>query len=246
MKRGIKQMATMAALCLAAVLSIAGCGGAQTEQPSASPSSTQQATPSPSPTPEEITLSQTYTTKFGEKNAITYPAFTFDYPDNWKVEEEDVTQQTERVVLTNENGQQIVFAYYGYAKDYNFGGSSTLMKRVEVSKAADSQFVPGYVQATDYADLGTFMVAKLKVTGTLDMQNDEDFTDTDGSVSYAVLPESQAGTRDDVRATTDAEFNFWYAGFVSLSCTPGDQPLTEQEEREVIAILQSFRVQEDQ
>ena len=36
------------------------------------------------------------------------------------------------------------------------------MLRVEVSKAKDSSFMPGYVQATDRTDLGTFMVAKLE------------------------------------------------------------------------------------
>lgn len=38
------------------------------------------------------------------------------------------------------------------------------------------------------------MVAKLKVTGHLDMKSDTDFESVDGAISYAILPESSIGT----------------------------------------------------
>ncbi len=36
------------------------------------------------------------------------------------------------------------------------------MLRVEVSKAKDSSFMPGYVQATDHTDLGNIYGSKIK------------------------------------------------------------------------------------
>ena len=43
------------------------------------------------------------------------------------------------------------------------------------------------------------MVAKLKVTGHLDMKSDTDFENVDGAISYAILPESSIGTADNTR-----------------------------------------------
>lgn len=156
-----------------------------------------------------ITLNNVYITKFGEVNLITYPKFTFNYPDNWKVVEEEVTQEGEIVTLKNNSGTEVKYSHFAnLPEDHNFGTSTVSMARVEVSKAKNSQFVPSYVQATDYSNLGDFMVAKLKVTGMLDMQTDKDFTDVDGTVSYAVLPQTTVGTREDVRGAFEGEFTF--------------------------------------
>lgn len=122
------------------------------------------------------------------------------------------------------------------------GGSATDMLRVEVSKAKDSSFMPGYVQATDHTDLGTFMVAKLKVTGHLDMKSDTDFESVDGAISYAILPESSIGTTDNTRGPFESEFSFWYSGYVSLIASSSNGQFTETEAQQVIKILSSFRV----
>lgn len=183
----------------------------------------------------------TYATKFGETNAVTYPSFTFDYSDNWTISEEEVTQLTERVTLKNDRGVEITYAHF--SSSITGGGSAVAMERVEVSKAADSNFVPDYVQATDHSNLGAFMVAKLKVTGTLNMQSDSDFKDVDGSVSYAVLPETQIGT-STARTVFMMEFAFDYSGHISFTCESPNGEFTEAEEQEVIEILTSFRIAE--
>ncbi|MDL2288173.1 hypothetical protein LJC32_02195 [Oscillospiraceae bacterium OttesenSCG-928-F05] len=183
-----------------------------------------------------VELNNTYTTKFGETNAITYPAFSFDYPDGWTVAEETVTQRNEMVKLTNDSGSMISFSYIA-DKDPG-GGSAAVMRQVEVSKVADAAFIPGYVQATDYSALGTFMVAELKPIGTLNMQTDKDYTAIEGSVSYAVLPESFIGVHSGLRSDYILDFAFWYSGNVALIA---DGDFTEQEEQEAIAILASFR-----
>ena len=61
------------------------------------------------------------------------------------------------------------------------------------------------------------MVAKLKVTGHLDMKSDTDFENVDGAISYAVLPESSIGIADNVRGPFESEFSFWYSIEISFS-----------------------------
>ncbi len=246
-KRTVRAKRRLAAggLCLAMAMTLCACGG-EAPQPTETPAQTQTpaAVQTPEPTPEEIVLSHEYVTRFEEVNLVTYPAFTFAYPDGWKITEEKVEAETEHVTLENDRGVKIIHALYLYPKDYSFGGSSATMTRVQVTKAADSQCVPGYVQGTDHRGLGDFMVAKLKTTGQLNMQTDAEFTDVDGSTAYAVVPASYEGTREDVRGLNEVEFSFWYSGHVAFVCQAPDGVLTEQETREVLAILSSFRVKE--
>lgn len=196
------------------------------------------------PVSQPIKLDNTYTTKYAEVNAVTYPNFTFDFPSNWTITNEEVTQTGETVVLSNETGVNITFSHIGGTAEGQLGGgSSTTMTRIDISKTGDSRFVPGYVQATDYSELGNFMVAKLKVTGQLDMQLDSDFQDVNGAVSYAVLPESWIGTKEDVRGAYSGEFAFWYSGYISFVAGSSNNSFADSEEQEIIEILSSFRVE---
>ena len=169
-----------------------------------------------------VDLPHTYTTKFGDVNMITYPPFSFDYPDGWTVLESPITLMQETVTLTNDRGVTVKYWHYGGSRD-----DAAAASRVDVSKIADADFVPGYVQATDYSGLGTFMVARIT---SLD----------DISISYALVPETYIGQRS-VRQPYEAEFSFWYADYLSLIAQAPDGGFTAQEEKEVIAILSSFR-----
>lgn len=187
----------------------------------------------------EVELNHTYTTRFEEVNSVTYPAFSFDYSDNWSITKEEVTPSSEWVTLSNERGVTIDFINI-HEKNIG-GGSTTFYKEVEVSKIADSSFVPGYVQATDYSDLGKFMVAELKTVGTMDVMTDTDFVPVeDGTVSYAVLPESSIG-KHTINSLYYMDLAFWYSGNTLLVASAPDGQFTAQEEKEVIAILSSFR-----
>ena len=191
----------------------------------------------------EPELSKTYTTSYQEVNSVTYPPFSFDYPENWTIKTENVTQTTETVVLTNNRGVQIEFDYYGNIPEgTNMGTSTVVMQRVEVSKAADSSFIPRSVQGSDHSDLGNFMVAQLKVTGQLNMKTDSKFEDVDGTIGYAVIPESYSGVNEDVRGPFKAEFVFWYSGYISFTAMSPDGTFTDSEQQEVIAVLSTFRV----
>lgn len=195
-------------------------------------------------TPQINESDNTYTTRFMEVNAVTYPNFIFNYSSNWTVTQEDVTQTNETVVLSNDRGVTVTYTHIGGVAEGSLGGGSTVsMSRVEVSEIGDSQFTPAYVQGTDHSDLGEFMVAKLKETGVLNMKTDSDFTDIDGNVSYAVLPKSRIGTDDSVRLPYNTEFAFWYSGYISFIAQSPDGQFSEDEEKEVIAILNSFRTE---
>ncbi|MDD3340051.1 MAG: hypothetical protein PHS82_14480 [Lachnospiraceae bacterium] len=193
-------------------------------------------------TTDEIALNHTYTTKFGETNLITYPRLLFAYPDNWSVSLEEVTPYTERVVLTNERGANIE---YSQGKDPGSGQGYTYTAfayRADVSKVADSNFVPGWIQGTDYSQLGKFMVAKVDVNGELDRQLDDEYTDIDGGSFYVVAPESKIGTIEYIPETVNpySEFDFGYGSFVAYA---PDQQFTEQEVQEITQILASFRTE---
>lgn len=193
---------------------------------------------------KEVVLNHSYTTQYGTVNMITYPSFAFDYPDEWTITDQQIDQQSERVELTNESGITVTFCHIDGPSGGLGGGSSVSASRVEVSKVADSSFVPGYVQDTDYSSLGTFGVMKLKTTGQIDMKTDSDFTDVDGPTSYGVLPETMIGTDEGVNSTYESAFSFFYSGYISMIASSPEGTFTSDEEQEVIAILGSFRVAE--
>ena len=174
------------------------------------------------PTDEEkaVDLTQSYTTKFKDVNSVSFPKFTFDFPDNWTVTQEDVTSDREIITLSNGEGAEVKFSTYFYGKDFNFSYGASVFGRVEVTEADGSQFVPSTVQGTDHSDLGEFMVAKL----------------------HAVIPKSEVGTKTELSGHYEGEFAFWYNAFVSFIGRDKDGDFTVQEQQEVISILNSFRL----
>lgn len=196
--------------------------------------------PKTQPTSKNIVSTNKYKTRYQEVNMVTYPTFVFNYSDNWRVTQEECNQEEEKVVLENNNGVKITFLHY--SNKIQNGGSTISMRKDKISKVSLSRFVPGKVQATDYSSLGEFMVAKIKTIGELNMKLDSEYKPIDGNVSYAVLPISEIGTRSDVRNDVSGEYSFWYASTISFTATSANNIFTEQEEREVISILHSFRL----
>lgn len=193
----------------------------------------------------DIALTNTYTTRYEEVNMVTYPNFTFSYPDGWNVTEQDVTAQQEVGTISNDRGVTVTFMHIDGTPGGLGAGSSVSAARVEVSKVGDSQFIPGYVQDANYADLGTFGVMKLKQTGQIDMKSGTgEVEDIDGSTAYGVLPESRIGTDDMVNSLYCSEFSFYYSAYISLIAQSPDGTFTPEEEQQVIAILGSFKVVE--
>lgn len=193
-------------------------------------------------TPKEsgVELKHTYITRFGEVNLVTYPAFSFGYPDGWTVASEEVSTSSEKVVLTNSTGINVT--YWNFGATRNLTGATRNIRGVDVTRVADASFIPDYVQATDYSDLGKFMVAKLKTTSECDMLSDGESVDIEnGPVRYALLPESEVGEQYESIIVGLPTFSFWYAGHISFIADSPNGEFTEQEEKEVIAIIASFR-----
>jgi len=238
-------------LTLAMLLMLAACGNTEGTSDSENPSNAMTNTSvneqdfsdsldQPIAGTSNIELSYTYATRFEEVNFVTYPTFYFDYPDGWTVTSEEVTPTTEKVVLTNGRGATVTYWNFGTMRDLT--GPTRDINCVNVTRVADASFVPSEVQATDYSDLGAFMVAKLTVTGGYDMDNGGEYVEMpDGRVRYALLPESEEGEQEECLMVGLPTFSFWYAGHISLIANAPDGKFTEQEEKEVIAILSSFR-----
>lgn len=186
-----------------------------------------------------VELTQTYTTKWQDVNAITYPAYTFSYPEGWTVVEEDVSQDMERVVLENADGARIVFGHL----PVNPGGLGRFMGRYDIVPIAPSAFIPEPIQATDYSHLGEFMVAQAVCTGSLFMDEDVDYQPIeDARPMYAVLPTSWTGTVEGLRGTPEVQFGFEYGALIAFWGGTSEGGDTERETAEIIATLSTFRV----
>ena len=91
------------------------------------------------------------------------------------LQKEECNQQEELVTLENDGGASVTFLHY--SGELQGGGSGVYMNKEEISKVASSQFVPGFVQATDHSSLGEFMVARIKTIGKLNMKTDREYTE---------------------------------------------------------------------
>ena len=185
-------------------------------------------------------LSNTYTTRFSDVNQITAPTFTFSYPDGWSIESETVDPTSEEVILSNSSGVTVTYWNFGGMRDLT--GPTREINEVTVEQVADASFIPGTIQATDYSDLGRFMVAKIEIIGQYDTYSGGDYTPVEnGSVRYALLPKDQAGETQECIIPLLPTFSFWYGGHISMIANSPSGEFTEQEEKEIVAILSSFR-----
>lgn len=184
-------------------------------------------------------LSNTYTTRFSDVNQITAPTFTFSYPDGWSIESETVDPTSEEVILSNPSGVTVTYWNFGGMRDLT--GPTREINEVTVEQVADASFIPGTIQATDYSDLGRFMVAKIEIIGQYDTYSGGDYTPVEnGSVRYALLPKDQAGETQECIIPLLPTFSFWYGGHISMIANSPSGEFTEQEEKEIVAILSSF------
>lgn len=191
-----------------------------------------------------------YITRYSEVNNIACPVFQFDVPWGWKIESEEVgnglDEIDEKVVLTNEKGVTVTY----WACQHQLGGRSELMLKADISKVADSEFKPTIPDGVGvdessadepYANLGTMIVAKIHVTGEMDMKIDTEYSDCD-SVFYAVVPEAYVGEREFIGQAGEVdEFSFPYPTPYAFIAESADGTFTAGEEKQIINILNSFK-----
>lgn len=191
-----------------------------------------------------------YITRYSEVNNIACPVFQFDVPWGWKIESEEVgnglDEIDEKVVLTNEKGATVTY----WACQHQLGGRSELMLKADISKVADSEFKPTIPDGVGvdessadepYENLGTMIVAKIHVTGEMDMKIDTEYSDCD-SVFYAVVPEAYVGEREFIGQAGEVdEFSFPYPTPYAFIAESADGTFTAGEEKQIINILKSFK-----
>lgn len=131
---------------------------------------------------------------------------------------------SERVTLTNTRGATVSFWFYGEGRELSGPVSGT--NTVDVSEVADAQFVPGYVQATDYSNLGRFVVARLNIISGIE-----------SGVRYALLPESLLGKQSETIIDGMPTFTFWYAGHISMIDTALTELLHSRRHRRLLQYL---------
>lgn len=175
--------------------------------------------------PEDASLHTYYTQNSDTK-------FAFDYPDGWSVDAEESESLSngfkEAVVFKNDRG---VLLQYWEQKDNNpLGGAGNFLNGVEVTKVADSLF-------------DGFIVGKIKCISEVDYPSGEERPLEDGSEMYAVIPQDHVGTDYYGGAYYVDYLSFAYGGstYYFSASAPYNENLTEEEEKEVIAILSSFR-----
>lgn len=190
-------------------------------------------------------LGITYRTRFADVNQLDACRFQFDIPPGWKVESEqvgalmDVIQ--EQVIITNDRG--VTVTYWDLPQELG-GRSGVVMEQVNITKAADTDFMWSVRDPTDEADLlstENYMVARIQTTGSLNAYTDTEFTPADGT-RFALLPVSELGEREFKGQAGDVdEFSFNYYGLHAFIAEAPDGNFTAKEEKEVIQILQSFK-----
>lgn len=189
----------------------------------------------------------TYITRYREVMAVECPAFKIRYPSDWKVTTEEIgdgdSPIEEHVVIENSRGVTVSY----WSCEYELGGDSRIMAKVEIEKVADAKFDPGYAAGTDedYSEsLGKFMVAKVHTIGEIWPDEGDYFTSEDGPTFYALLPENREGTEEiQVQAENVDDFSFDYpTPYAFIAETPDGSEFTKEEEEQVIQILQSVEL----
>ena len=199
---------------------------------------------------KEDTLIHTYYTRYGEVNQTDSPVFSFDYPDNWSVSKEEVNgnstifeEYAEEVVeLTNERNVKITFIRFDSFL-FEAGATGHYYVEYKAEKMTDAMSIlPN--------DSTNFVVAKLTEEGAMIAGADSDLESPDSEwISYALMPENDIDRYGGSLSAMGAlagyhemiSFNY-PEPYVFFAEAPNGQ-FTEEEEKEVIAILSSFRTE---
>lgn len=191
---------------------------------------------------EFFDVNNTYTTK---DNSL--PFFSFKYSDNWTIKQEEVNEEIgyEMVVLSNDRGVEVTY----YSLEMGFGsqyyGGFYQMESAHITKVSDSSFIPKSHEGENFSSLGSFVVAKIKVFAYDDGLTEEGEIEYDGPTYYAVVPESYIGDDYFMSSGYYSVCSWEYTRPIVMLADAPDGKFTENEEKEVIEILSSFRLAEE-
>ena len=216
-------------------------------------------------TENPVQMNNTYYTGYKEMTGIDRPVFCFDYPDGWTVTREEVRIEhsddsfmpqyieyyDEIVELTNDRGVYITYTQYNM--DPGLVGSGSVFfytLEYEVEEVGDSG-----LKLSNTLNSEGVMVARIKHLGGTDPEGSDFDSDT---VSYALMLNDKGGTQITNFPGYYGMCSFYYPEWDSFQVEAADGFLyainpytfiaespygefTEEEKKEVIAILQSFR-----
>lgn len=197
--------------------------------------------------------SNTYYTKYKEVMGDDSPVFCFDYSDDWNVSIEEINSTPmdfeifgdyveEVVELTNERGVTVTFMRID-GEIFEIAGRGHLYSEYNVEKAADVDFVMKNESAS--AD---FVVARLTRVDELIMGVGS-VSEGEEDISYAVMQESIVDDAVEEYGSLLSSGPLGYYEMISFNdpapyvffADAPDGQFTEEEEKEVIDILSSFR-----
>ena len=191
----------------------------------------------------ENNFDNTYYTKYSEYNQCDRPTFCFDYPDNWTITRNDVTgiieERTpnnyygELVEMKNENGTTIrytqwerIYSTYDYGYTYEY----------DIEKICEHNISPVDSNANDNKK---YMIAKIHNKKCISPEGE---VYDDDVVYYAIIPEGREGEYVSNEFETEERMKFEYDTFYSFVARAPLWGFKEEEEKEVIKILSSFRL----
>lgn len=116
------------------------------------------------------------------------------------------------------------------------------MNSVHITKVCDANFSPADYNGKSYSSLGKFVVAKLKVYSYEDGMTEDGEIEFDGPAYYAIIPESYLGDNVFCGMGYWDLCSFDYVKPMVVLADSPDGKYSEEEEKQVIQILASFRL----
>lgn len=192
----------------------------------------------------------TYHTRYGEITQTNSPVFSFNYPDNWIISKEEVNgnstifeEYAEEVVeLTNERNVKVTFIKFDSSL-FEAGGHGHFYVEYTATKVTDPvPILP--------ADPSNYVVVKLTEVGATvaDMDPNLELSDNE-YVSYALMRENIIDRYEGSLSSMGAlagyydMISFDYPTPYAFFAESPDKQFTKEEEKEVIEILSSFRIE---
>ena len=179
--------------------------------------------------------------------------FKMDYPSGWEVTSADsaASGMTEIIRLTNDRGVE-VFYVYGDLAEWEDRFQTPMYEGYDIEKIDDTDLTLDYLAKGFPVEASPYVLARLTSTGTWRMGVEEQMDDG-GNTMYAILPPSALGSAESrmmlIPCKNDITLNLvspvmikvdegLYVGCFARS---SDGTFTEDEEKEVCAMLKSFR-----
>lgn len=216
-------------------------------------------------TEKAVQMNNTYYTRYKEVTGIDRPVFCFNYPDSWTITREDVRIEysddpfmpqymeyyDEIVELTNDRGVRITYTQYNMDAELVASGSAFYyLVEYAVERVGESS-----LKLSDTLNLEELMVAKIKECSGVDPEGNNYYDDR---VSYAVLLNDKEGSQTINLPGYYGMCSFYYPKWDSFQVESADGSLyainpytfiaeapdgefTEEEEKEIVEILSSFR-----